>query len=943
MKILRIVLSFWVIAIMIGQPVAQAQSSSAVSGSSPIATPTQDGLTLEWRVPYPSLTTQPAGETEIKIPDFLYENTPGMPELPFSSALVALPAQGSVALETQILENQPVDFNGKLAVVPFKPDQTTSPLEAQMANHLEKIQLVEIGTQRGVRLARVMFHPVLPKDGKLDLVTHLKILVRFSPPLTPAPATTDPILQQIRSQVVNPTQVMPAQDSIFAPADAAGFANSGAYAIEVDRPGIVQVSFEQLAAANFPANQISPNNLALTQAGQNVSFEWVAPQGATTGPAFRFYAHPRFSRWMNNDVYLLSPGGGGTAMQQRSTVPGVNNHAWTDVVLEQNNIYTPDCLDCAPIPLGRDGDRWVWDELSSPGADSKTYPFSVSNVDASANATLTIWLIGKTDLPTSNPDHQLTVFLNGFSLGSVTWNGKTSFNPSFTIPAGRLLSGGNSLNLVVPAMSGVTIDSFWMDAFNIHYRLGGATNGSEVTFSGDVSAGSGVSYSFGLDASSGVTVYNITNPLQPIHLVATTQNSNTRVTFGDLTSPSAQSYIVASDAGIHAPTLIRALKPLSTSATSGANYVILAPEGYDAVLQPLVNLRASQHYHVAVEHLQPIYDQFNEGRLDPLAIRSYLQYTYTHWDPKPAYVLLVGDGNIDPKKYRSTDFDTILPAFFVADIDPYTTDSATDNRYVTLSGNPNQVLPDMMIGRLPANSTAEAQAMVDKIVASEVSPTPGAWRSRTLFVADQYFDGGASRLAKLVTPTIFNTPTQLYYMKNINDPAVMHSSIINNWNQGASLILYTGHAAVHFWSAASFFHITNDLGLLTNAGKLPVVLEMTCFTGTFQMGSLSSMDEQLIRKPNGGALAVWGSTSEGLSNGHEYLAQGFINNITKDTANNPTHNLGLATYAGRLNVAMNNPQNNYLIDSFILFGDPLSRVTIDLTPKQGVILPLVRK
>jgi hypothetical protein len=195
-----------------------------------------------------------------------------------------------------------------------------------------------------------------------------------------------------------------------------------------------------------------------------------------------------------------------------------------------------------------------------------------------------------------------------------------------------------------------------------------------------------------------------------------------------------------------------------------------------------------------------------------------------------------------------------------------------------------------------------------------------------MFVADEYFSGPALQVSRSI-PGIYNMPSLLFYKVNITDPTLMHNTIRNTWNQGLSLIVYTGHASVHFWSAASFFHIMNDLPNLTYGGKLPVVLEMTCFTGTFQMTGLSSMDEQLIRKQNGGAIAVWGSTCEDLSSGHEYLAKGFLDSLVNDSM----RNLGIATLAGRLNVAKNNPKNPYLIDSFILFGDPATHISLDLT------------
>ena len=89
------------------------------------------------------------------------------------------------------------------------------------------------------------------------------------------------------------------------------------------------------------------------------------------------------------------------------------------------------------------------------------------------------------------------------------------------------------------------------------------------------------------------------------------------------------------------------LQPLN-----GADYLILAPALFMPVLNALIALRERQGLLVAVADLQAIYDA-GDGRPTPAAIHAYLQAAYTTWNPRPAYVLLVGDGTFDPKRYRA--------------------------------------------------------------------------------------------------------------------------------------------------------------------------------------------------------------------------------------------------------------------------------------------------
>ena len=54
------------------------------------------------------------------------------------------------------------------------------------------------------------------------------------------------------------------------------------------------------------------------------------------------------------------------------------------------------------------------------------------------------------------------------------------------------------------------------------------------------------------------------------------------------------------------------------------------------------------------------------------------------------------------------------------------------------------------------------------------------------------------------------------------------------------MILYNGHSSVRQWAAERLFH-RDDVAALHNASQLPVVLEMTCFTGLFhELGGVNS-------------------------------------------------------------------------------------------------------
>ena len=120
---------------------------------------------------------------------------------------------------------------------------------------------------------------------------------------------------------------------------------------------------------------------------------------------------------------------------------------------------------------------------------------------------------------------------------------------------------------------------------------------------------------------------------------------------------------------------------------------------------------------------QQVYDQFNGGVMSAEAIHDFLAYAYTNWSLQPEYVVLLGDGSSDIRNYRYSTPTYIPPYLYLAD--PDLGETAADNRFVTITGNDN--VPEMHLGRLPANTAAQAAAMVNKIIAYEDHAVPVQW------------------------------------------------------------------------------------------------------------------------------------------------------------------------------------------------------------------------
>jgi hypothetical protein len=255
--------------------------------------------------------------------------------------------------------------------------------------------------------------------------------------------------------------------------------------------------------------------------------------------------------------------------------------------------------------------------------------------------------------------------------------------------------------------------------------------------------------------------------------------------------------------------------------------------------------------------------------------------------------------------------------------------------------------------------------MVDKILLNETNPPQGQWRNNVSYVsADSYWANGTWDDGGIGNPNGFwgfsdsliaqysqLNADRIYF--NACDPNSVpacalpyptyattlnvEKAITSAISTGRLIVNYIGHSSQTAWLSKGtlspwFFaadSAQDDVTPLTNGARMPLVLEMTCFTGMFQIPYLTTLAEANVRRANGGALASWAASGQGLAAGHDRLDVGFFDAVLKNGA----RYIGIATDAGKVQ-AISYPD---LLDTFILFGDPASRLQIQFP----INLPLI--
>ena len=321
----------------------------------------------------------------------------------------------------------------------------------------------------------------------------------------------------------------------------------------------------------------------------------------------------------------------------------------------------------------------------------------------------------------------------------------------------------------------------------------------------------------------------------------------------------------------------------------GARYLIITPdEFYDAIL-PLAEWKTKKGMLAKVVKLSEIGSQAWQ-------IKAYITEAYNNWEPRPRYVLLVGDENIIPM--------------------PYYGGTSSDNYYTDVTGN---ILNELVPGRLPASNVDQLQTMVAKILNYERYPymEDTLWfRKGTLIVREDYdtcdtiYWGDAYLVAEGMSRAGFVEIDTFSMVAGDNS-----DDVINAINDGRTYVLYRGSGTGYWWYPFTIYPEDTDNGF-----KLPIVTAFTCYTipeGGFSWLRVGTPDD-----PKGAVGYVGVTTVEMSTEGarkRSALCRGFYRYVFWRT--NAIRTLGEACEAGR-RLLYHLFEDDYEYCGLICVGDP---------------------
>jgi len=487
----------------------------------------------------------------------------------------------------------------------------------------------------------------------------------------------------------------------------------------------------------------------------------------------------------------------------------------------------------------------------------------------------------------------------------------------------------------LPLDLGAIFDHVYIDWFNLTYQSTFEVSGNAFNFSSIIS--SPVLFHLTELTTSDLKLYDISDPYNIVQLSGFTINAEDSTFTLDFQEgediTGEKQYFVGDSSTFKSVLGIEEDIPSDLQSTqNGADYILITHADFSEQAADLAAYRSGQGLRTILVNVQDIYDEFGYGIIGNTPIHDFLAYAYEFWQgDAPSFIVLVGDGQYDPKNFLEFGTTSFIPPY-LAVVDPTIGETAADNRYVTFG---EDILPDMMIGRLAVNSPDEASAFIEKIIAYENPSSVGDWHNEVLIVADNSDEGGnfpasAQTLISCCLPESYQ-PERIYLGISHATNIEANQALMDEINTGSLLVNYLGHGTNSLggdiyvtYDPTTFWYLfnTDHVSALSNEGKYPIFLAMTCYEGYYidphPLGSFEEALAEVVTKANSkGAVASWSPTGASLATGHDALNQGFFNaafiNLSKT--------IGEATTSAKISL-WSSGSNLDLIDTYLLFGDP---------------------
>lgn len=845
---------------------------------------------------------------------------PGIPEIPFTGMHIDVPAENSVSCEILSAAHKTVTVP-KLYPVPnieFAPD-SPSPIQkilpnpdAYRSDDFTPEQLIRIRGPAACgqkTLAGIHIYPFAwnPKSAELRCYHKIRFRLRFEP------ATKAPDAER-RAFVQEPSA-----------------APTGATAVKIrlKNENVYRISSSDLLNAGVPIDTVDPDTLQLFNEGVEKAIHVSVGSGGSlaSGGCVDFYGQAVNSRYTATNVYWLY---WGLSVGKRiSTVsgsltdpPAVPPASFSEELhLEENR--TP----WTAMPDADENDFWFWKKLTAP--TELSIPVEIPDPAAVQDVSFLQVFFRGVSTAAPAPNHHTRVYINDVPVGDdAWWDGDIAFVQQIPLTEAHFQAGTNTIRIELPDDTGAAANVVYLDRLKIVYQREFKAIGNRLRFS--VSGNGPVPVKItGIDSNAAPRLFDVSDPDEPVEISGFVQyadGSDPALAFEAVPAGSPKTFLILPETDISAPPSIEPWQsPNLRSSENSADYLLITDPEFTSAAGPLLELRTAQGLRTKAVATVDIYNEFSFGRIDPEAIHAFLQYAYENWaPPKPEYVLLLGDANLDYHDYLETGKVNRVPPHL--EMLPVIGMAPVDAWYTAVSGDDR--LPDIHIGRLPAASADAVEAVVKKLIAYE---TGRFYPKSVLFVADDEedeedesaFERFNDQLAQNLPARFAAEKVYLSGYPEVNDAT---EDIIGAINTGQLLTLFHGHGSVTNWAGEIMFQ-NADVYALENNGRSTAILALTCLNGYFAQPYNYSLSETVVAAPGKGAVAAISTSGLGYTWEQQIVADAFFSAVFQDSLRT------LGKLMDRIyTTGFARGIDPIVLQSYVLIGDPATRLNVPAPP-----------
>jgi hypothetical protein len=424
-------------------------------------------------------------------------------------------------------------------------------------------------------------------------------------------------------------------------------------------------------------------------------------------------------------------------------------------------------------------------------------------------------------------------------------------------------------------------------------------------------------------------------------------NTSGTVSFGANTDNVVRTYVAFNTDGVfpEPETHVGLLSNQNLHGLAATDMVIVYPTELEAqALQLAQHRRTYNNIDVTTVRLDLLFNEFSSGAKDPVAIRDFARYLFELYPDRFKYMLLFGDGSFDPKNNLKSDnhADPMVVWETSSSLDPIGS-HPSDDFFALLSPNegPDDVsglirgAMEIAVGRIPANTVAEAQGVVNKIISYDQDPAAlGDWHIRQIYVADDqesFHIDQAENLSKnseiilkyLNSDKIYFDAYQRVASSSEKRIPDAKAAINANMFKGALTMNYIGHGGPKGWGQERVLDIADIQGW-ENRYKLPLFITATCSFGGFDNHNFVTGGELVLLQPSGGGMGLFTTVRPVFIGANDILTNSVLQFIFKKENDKYLPIGDILTRAK--NQLSSSIQDNGR--RFLLFGDPSQRLAM---------------